>query len=688
MELVIGPISSAGFKRRDIQGLRAIAALAVVVFHASDLLPGGFLGVDVFFVISGFLVAHIAGSEIAATGGFRPLNFIDRRLRRVIPPMTVVVLVTLAVGLMIDTPARMIEKLPTVGISALMSVVNIYFLHNATDYFQSFQSSPLLHLWSLSVEVQFYILFASVVAAATWARSRLSKSWGTRTAAILVGAVTAFSLISALTIGSWHKAAGITLPETFSFFMLPTRLWEFGFGILACLAEQPLRRWIDNTLVIVLLQAAALVALLFGLKVGSDAWLVPGYQALAPCLGAALLIATGERGVVARLLASPMPTYFGDRSYSIYLWQGPLISFAAILFATPRAIALAALSAILVAVATYSTIEVMFRYPNREANGVAPRHSVKFAAAFAAATLVCTSVYYLVPITVARLQAPAPLRATFLDAKCDRQSGSIGIKPCVYGPPEAPKVLLIGDSHAGAISQALIDAALRTGWQAHVATASACSVPEYPEDVAFRSSCSGYSANVLAYARKIGARFVVVQQFSEYYVYNLRIGLERWKQGLTRFQSDLRSAGISTLVINDNPRFPLAVGRPLWAETWQIDQSEAMSRRAALDKNERAATTSIPGNRFIRSIDYLCRGAVCPVFDRGAWLYTDADHLSDRGAEPLSVAIEKVLGEAVNRRWIETLTQPAQPRTSSASAPPTSPARNSASRPLIPKSSR
>ncbi len=214
------------------------------MFHASGLLPGGFLGVDIFFVISGFLVAQIAGSEIAATDHFKLIRCIERRFRRVIPPMALVALANIAIGLMIDTPGRMIERLPGTAVAALASAVSIYFLYNATDYFQSFLSSPLLHLWSLSVEVQFYVFFASVVALITWLRSRLHANWGTRAATGLVAAITALSLLAALTIGSWHSLAGdFVAGHVLLLHAADPKLWEFGFGILASIAGLPARRW-------------------------------------------------------------------------------------------------------------------------------------------------------------------------------------------------------------------------------------------------------------------------------------------------------------------------------------------------------------------------------------------------------------------------------------------------------------
>ncbi len=627
-------------KRLDIQGLRAIAAFAVVVFHATHLLPGGFLGVDIFLVISGFIVTQLARAEIATKGQFSFANFVWRRLVRVVPPMAVVVLATLTLFLVVDTPSHLIRSLPLAGIAALTATINIYFVWLATDYFQTFQSNPLLHLWSLAVEIHFYLLFAVILKLTLMFRYRLSASAGVAAAAGLTAALTGVSLVAALTIGLWHRSAGITLPEVFSFFTLPVRLWEFGFGILANLAQKPVSRWRANAFAIDLLQIGSLLLLFAGLRFGSNAWLVPGYQAIAPCFATALLIATGERGMVGRALSWPLLTYFGDRSYSIYLWQGPLIGFAAILFATPLAIVLAATVSILVSIFSYRKVETMFRDPGR---GLASARAAKmsFSSAWLGAILACIAFYLAVPMIIGRLEAPAPLRATFLDQKCERQRGTLGLAPCVYGPGSAPKVLLAGDSHAGAISQAVIYAAARAGWQAHIATASACSVPEYPEDVSFRPSCDGYTANILSYAHQQQVDLVIVMQFSEYYVDDLRIGLDRWRRDLSQFVSSLAQSQIHVLVISNNLRLPLAVGRPFWANSWRADLSDEIIARQALDEAERSAASSSLNGRYLPTRDYLCDRSKCPVFENGAWQYTDTDHLSYRGAEALIDPIEK-----------------------------------------------
>lgn len=629
-----------GAKRQDIQGLRAVAALAVVFFHATPLLPGGFLGVDVFFVISGFIISQIVSMEIAERQHFSAISFILRRLRRVLPPMAIVVLATIVIGSLIDTPTHTARTLPITGFAALTGWVNLFFLSEAADYFQSFPTNPLLHLWSLAVEIQFYALLAFTMQLGFGIG--FLRRGGKSLVVTIVGAVTVLSFAAALSIKMWGPLLGLTVPGMASFFLFPTRLWEFGIGILAQSAsESHQTRWkLGRRLQFFQVLGALLIV--FGMQLGSDTRLVPGYQAMAPCVGAALIMMIGENGVVGRLLGSSAMTFLGDRSYSIYLWQGPFIVFASILFSPPFGGALGALVSVLIAVALFRPVEFMFRMTQK---GTKQRGggALSFGFAYGGAVALCLAAGPLFGSVLTRLQAPLPLRATELDKSCMRQRGTLGIAPCVYGKAGSPRVMLLGDSHAGAISQAVVDAALRTGWEAHVATASACAVPEYNEDISYRSSCSGYSADVLKYARAERVRLVILQQFSSFYVHELGIGLARWKEGLKRFVSAMAHSGIEVVIVGDNLGLPIAVGRPLWADRWDLDLRHAISERSEIEEIEASIAEEVPGVHYLRARDYLCQGSKCPVYGKGAWLYTDTDHLSYKGAERLAAPIEREL---------------------------------------------
>lgn len=618
--------------RLDIQGLRAIAVFAVVVFHASDLLPGGFLGVDVFFVISGFIIAQLAIVEIKTTGCFSPSNFLQRRLRRLLPTMAIVVLVTLSFGMMVDTPSRMTESLPTAALAALTALINFYFLWGATDYFQTFHSNPLLHLWSLAVEMQFYFLLALTlpIALRVWRTLGL----GMRSAIWVLAALTLTLLVCSLTIDLWYRHAGISLPRLFSFFMLPTRLWEFGFGIVGATLQGRFVGRVSRSIAVDALQGGCALAVVIAFKCGSELWNVPGFQAVGPCIAVMILILTGELGFVGRALCWRGMTFFGDRSYSIYLWQGPLIVFASMLYATPLASRLAALGSILLSILTYELVEKKFRSAGTEASGRRTGRigSVRLYVCVMAA---CATADAIIGPWTSHFAAQAPMRATTLDRLCQRQRGIPGIKPCVYGAAGRPKVVLTGDSHAGALSQAVIDAAERAGWQTHVATASACAIPQYPEIIAYRASCAGFAHNILSYVRAQKADLVIINQFSQFYVSDLRIGETRWRDGLAAFVTSLADAHIPVLIIADSPRLPLVMGRPLWRFNWSIDLTSSMNARQELARNEREAASTVKGGRYLATSNLFCDGSNCPVFENGAWLYTDADHLSIHGAERL-----------------------------------------------------
>lgn len=626
--------------RPDIQGLRAISVIAVVVFHASRLLPGGFLGVDIFFVISGFIIAQLAATEIRTTGAFSPTNFLRRRLRRLLPAMAIVVLVTLSFGMLIDTPSRMAEVLPTTALAALAGLVNFHFLWGATDYFQTFRSNPLLHLWSLAVEMQFYILFAVALPAALRVRRALGLS--SRYIPWLPAVLAMAFLAAALTIGHWGQYTGIARPRLFSFFMLPTRLWEFGFGIVAAALQGRSSCMASRPKLMHALQAACALVLVLAFKYGSDLWYVPGFQAVGPCLAAMVLLMTGHSGWVGRAMCWRGMTYLGDRSYSIYLWQGPLLVYAGMLYATPMASVLAALSTIPLSIITYELVEQRFRVSAKGAGG----RGAGWLQLFIGVLLLSAASDFIIRPWMRRYAAPAPVRATQLDLSCQRQRGIPGLKPCVYGDAERPKLLLAGDSHAGALSQAVIDAAEGAGWQTHVATASACSIPEYPEAIAYRASCAGFAGNILSYARAQKADLVVISQFSEFYVADLRIGVARWSAGLATFIRSLAEEDIPVLVIGDSPRFPHVMGRPLWKSDWSVDLTGSMSARSNLAIKEREVVPGADEGAYISATDILCDGASCPVFDHGAWLYTDADHLSSRGAallvKPLSDELRRI----------------------------------------------
>ena len=290
--------------RPDIDGLRAISLLVVVFFHSYvDLFSGGFVGVDVFFVISGYLITKIIFREIR-DGTFSLIDFYDRRLRRIIPPLFFMSLTFTIAGLFIFLP----DDLSNFGLAlAAMSVFisNILFAHQES-YFSS-SNNFFLHSWSICLEEQFYFLFPLLLI--------ITRNWKTsRVATFLI-----FTIIASLALAE----VMIDNSPWRAFYMLPTRTWEFAIGAILAIGIFPKIKsaWLRN--------AGILVGLLMiiGASIYFDStWRFPGMFALFPCIGAALIIHGGNGGGLTGLLLGSRPLVFlGRISYSVYLWHWPMM---------------------------------------------------------------------------------------------------------------------------------------------------------------------------------------------------------------------------------------------------------------------------------------------------------------------------------------------------------------------------
>lgn len=435
--------------RADIDGLRAIAVLAVMVYHARDtVLPGGFVGVDVFFVISGYLISRQIASE-AAAGRFSLAEFYRRRIRRIAPMMLTVIAATLAAAITVMVP----EDAAAVAKSAFWSVAslaNVHFWRDLdTGYFASSTAEvPLLHLWSLGVEEQFYILWPLLLAAGV---RRMRAGW------------LLWSIVAVAALSFWAAARVFTHDPMFAYYMLPTRAGELMLGALLGVASAQGR--IAPGLVSARLACAAGLALIAG-----SLWLIdkrdpfPGWFAVPPTLGAALVLLAGEgrrADVVPGLSSAPM-VFLGKISYSAYLWHWPLFAFFRYGFGEPGAAASLAILAttILLAWASFEFIERPTRNCKAALPTVAIRHlALPGGALLLLAMLVIYGPRFGLPIAPPSERAQLATvremsRPVFtLDWICQRQrltAADMIDERCVVGADTdaEPVLLLWGDSNA------------------------------------------------------------------------------------------------------------------------------------------------------------------------------------------------------------------------------------------------
>jgi len=296
--------------RKDIDGLRAIAVMIIVFFHLKmPFISGGFIGVDIFFVISGFLITSIIVRDVEANS-FSLSNFYERRIRRILPAYFCVTICTLIASYFLFLPDSYVDISWSVIASNLY--ISNFFFYAETGYFQvAPEAQPLLHIWSLSLEEQYYILLPALILF-------LWQYGGQRKLLKVIGVTTFLSFV--------YSAIYVHHNTEFTFFMLPTRFWEFGVGSLLALSN--IRDLKINVLSQLMLGVFGLLCIALPTFMYTKAILFPGLSALPVCVGVGVLIVLGKtKNIISTLLSLSPLTFIGKISYSLYLWHWPLIAF-------------------------------------------------------------------------------------------------------------------------------------------------------------------------------------------------------------------------------------------------------------------------------------------------------------------------------------------------------------------------
>ncbi|QES52854.1 acyltransferase [Streptomyces venezuelae] len=684
-----GPSPHRSAFRPDIEGLRAVAVVAVLAFHAGvPGASGGFVGVDVFFVISGYLITGLLVREAITTGRIRLGDFFSRRARRLLPSAAVVLATVAVAGAWLTVPLARRDMEYDV-VAAALSFANWRFVSQRTDYLAAgHDQSPLLHFWSLAVEEQFYLFWAPLLAVLVLCAARAVRRGRAVRLVVVLAAVPLVSASFALAV--YWTGHSVSL----AYLATPSRVWQFGTGALLALLPWHLMR--GPRPLRVLCGWAGAVAIGWCVASYDAGTPYPGYAALVPTLGTAAVILSatpgrGERHTpgtwdVGRLLAGRGARAVGRLSYNLYLWHWPVLVLAEARLGAlgwPAKTALT-LAAALPALATMRWVE----QPLRRSRTVSelPRRGLSVGVSAIVLPVVLALVVGTTTLRVlgpagpvdtqglppgaasgpgllARttgtplvdgpvVPSPAQARGDFPpDGACEVSPAETRSPECLFGAVDSPdRIVLLGDSHAGQWFSPLLALASQRGWALQELVKQGCPLPELAVDSpqlgrAYRE-CDAWRADSLERLRQQPKPRLVVIASLNRYTEDTGLLARAWEKTLI----PLRALGAPIVYVEDTPvpgtDIPACVSGSPGAPA-----DCAFSRAGSLLPDplaQRIASGALPGVRSVGVNQVLCPGAgpTCPaVLDR-ILLYRDDAHLTNAAAVVLTARLERLLTEA------------------------------------------
>jgi len=639
--------SHPGSYRADIDGLRAVAVLSVIGFHAfPNLLPGGFIGVDIFFVISGYLISGIIFKEVDK-GRFSFVDFYSRRIRRIFPALALVLGIGLLFGSMVLFPKAAAELGLHTAAGALF--VSNLLLWTESGYFDGEAAlKPLLHLWSLGIEEQYYMLWPIAIAFChRWTRLRLG-------------------MLITLALASFALNLALLGPHPVSAFYLPfTRFWELlvGAGLAyATLYGRGMRSAVDARLRQAMAWAGALL-LAIGLVSLRPDQPFPGWRALLPTVGAALLIAGGPAAWPNRhVLSLRLATFVGAISYPLYLWHWPLLVFPRLLGDhTSRSERIAAvLASMLLAWLTYRFVESPIR-----SRPLRLRSTLVLAAVVGVIGLAGLGVYFSQGFPQ---RYPLALRNVAL-ADVTFDYAAYRERTCFLQPSQGPDdfaadcvqtesgtrrklIVLWGDSHAASLYPGLrsLIADDASTYRLAQFTASACP-PVVGFKMVSRPHCEANNEHVLRFVERERPDTVVMLASWSFYTGDAfeKLALP----DVARTVEQLRKLGVrKVVVLGPLPRWlehqPNIVLRE-WQRTHTIVERSRLGfddRVLAFDRDMAVALADSPST-FLSPIQTLCNADGCPLIaHRGTQVFPmawDDAHLTLEGADTVAKALRPLI---------------------------------------------
>jgi peptidoglycan/LPS O-acetylase OafA/YrhL len=615
--------------RADIEGLRALAILPVLLFHAGvPGLTGGYVGVDVFFVISGFLITGIIARQVDERR-FSIIEFYERRIRRIFPAL-ITVMAFVCLGAVLFYLPSDFKAVPRSIAATLLFCSNILFFMESGYFSTGAHVKLMLHTWSLAVEEQFYLFFPLLLMAI--------RRLGRAVRVVTVVLIALVSLVASLML--------VHRQPDFTFYMLPTRAWELMAGSMLAIGAVPqvTLRWLRE-----LLAAAAVASIAWAVVMFNEATVFPGANALFPVLGAAALIHVAPGTVVGRVLGTAPFRFFGLISYSLYLWHWPLIVLTEYVTDAPLrgwlTVAVIA-AAILMATLSWKFVEAPFRSKARfDARAIFILAAVGSVAILGVAGVLQTTRGWpqRFPAQVVALDRSAddvsPRRkACHLLA----DSAAKVSAPCALGAAVAPATVVWGDSHGVELTYALGEIAGTKGASVAEQTMSSCA-PVLDVDIPQQPDCRAHNRRVLDYVLKTSSVKTVVLMGFWADPANGRI--PGMAAGLQRTVDALRAGGRTVVVIGPVPPNSVFVPRRLahLAQAGKLQDARGVTP-AELDGMvaylaPTFANLKARGVTIVQPRDILCEGDACAIQRDGRSLYFDRHHLSLTGARLLAAEV-------------------------------------------------
>lgn len=603
----------------EIDALRTLAVLPVILFHAGfQSFAGGYVGVDIFFVISGYLITGIINREIE-TGRFSILEFYERRVRRIIPALMFVLLASLIAGAILFLPYQL-RDLSLSALSAVFFTSNIWFWKE-TGYFAAAEGlKPLLHTWSLGVEEQFYIFFPLLMAG--MARIKFPRR----------------PILLLLFVGSLALAAVLVhrMPSA-TFYLLPTRIWELMLGALIAL-EPGLR--LRGTAMRNLGAVLGFALILFPIFIYTADTPFPGLAALPPCVGTALILVAVRQGPTAatRWMRNPILVTIGLMSYSLYLWHWPIFAFSRqYILSDDLGIKVAWMgiaAAFVMAWLSWKYVEAPFRSRTRMSAGKVFATSGAMAVVVAAMAVAMlgglTQRFDKNELALLRGKDDVPEQVELcLQSRPDLES-------CFIGNARQPTFAVWGDSHSAAIGGAIDIVARKMGRGGILYAFNGCSPgrngpsPTMPDSD--RDKCIQRNT-LVADAILSDQRLSTVILIANWSVY-LDLAPSALKTTLSAQVAELKRAGKEVIILADLPlpgfdvpwltASSLYYGRPMPASRGLPVPTEGLWKIA----NENKA-------RLIPLYPPFCDTRKCRVVDKGSLLFIDGNHVSNTANEKL-----------------------------------------------------